>query len=92
MARFASRQFAKPGKNAAYCSPKPARLTQARASALVVGSAPVAFTAIVMLADPRVGGVLFGSLLGLACLVVGGLLEVACVVWMRRLVAGASER
>ena len=66
--------------------------TQARASALVVGGAPVAFTAVVMLADPRVGGVLFGSLLGLACLVVGGLLEVACVVWMRRLVAGASER
>lgn len=65
--------------------------TQARASAVVVGGAPVAFTAVVVLADPRVGGVLFGSLLGLVCLVVGGLLELTCVVWMRRLVAGASE-
>lgn len=65
--------------------------TQARASALVVGGAPVAFTAVVVLADPRVGDVLFGSLLGLACLGAGVLLEVACVAWMRRLVAQAAD-
>jgi len=66
--------------------------TQARASALVVGGAPVAFTIVVVLADPRVGGVLFGSPVGWCCLVVGGALEVACVVWMRRLVAQAAGR
>lgn len=66
--------------------------TQARASAVVVGGAPVAFTAVVVLADPRVAAVLFGSWLGACCLVVGGLLEVACVVWMRRLVARAAGR
>jgi len=63
--------------------------TQARASAVVVGGAPVAFTSLVVLADPRVAGVLFGSWLGAACLVVGAILEVACVAWMRRLVGRA---
>jgi tight adherence protein B len=66
--------------------------TQAKASAVVVGGAPVAFTAVVVLADPRVAAVLFGSWLGLCCLLVGGLLELACVGWMRRLVARAAGR
>lgn len=66
--------------------------TQARASAIVVGGAPLAFTAVVVLADPRVAGVLFGSLIGLVCLIVGAALELACVMWMRRLVARAAER
>lgn len=66
--------------------------TQARASAVVVGGAPVAFTAVVVLADPRVAGVLFGSIPGLLCLVVGVVLEVTCVIWMRRLVARAAQQ
>ena len=64
---------------------------QARVSALVVGGAPLAFMVVVVLADPRVGGVLFGSWLGLVCLLIGGALELACVGWMRRLVAGAAD-
>lgn len=64
--------------------------TQARASAVVVGGAPLAFMALVVLVDPRVGGVLFGSLVGVVCVVVGLALEVGCVVWMRRLVAQAA--
>lgn len=66
--------------------------TQARVSALVVGGAPVGFTVVVVLSDPRVAGVLFGTLVGVLCLVVGVVAEVACVVWMRRLVAQAAQQ
>jgi Flp pilus assembly protein TadB len=63
---------------------------QARASALVVGAAPVGFTAVVAVADPRVAGFLFTTVAGWACVLVGAGLEVGCVVWMRSLVARAG--
>jgi Flp pilus assembly protein TadB len=65
--------------------------SQARASALVVGAAPVVFTAVVAVADPRVAVFLFTNPAGWVCVVVGGGLEVGCVAWMRSLVARASE-
>lgn len=66
--------------------------TQARASAVVVGGAPVGFTVLVVLTDPRVGTVLFGTPIGWGCLTVGFALEGACVWWMRRLVARTSKQ
>jgi tight adherence protein B len=60
--------------------------TQARASAVVVGGAPLGFAALVVAADPRVGGVLLTTPVGWACVVTGVGLEVACVLWMRALV------
>jgi tight adherence protein B len=63
---------------------------QARASALVVGAAPVGFTVVVAVADPRVAGFLLSTPVGWLCLVVGAGLEIGCVVWMRSLVARAG--
>jgi tight adherence protein B len=65
--------------------------TQARASAVVVGGAPVGFTALVVMTDPRVGAVLFTTPVGWGCLTVGIALEVGCVLWMRSLVARTSN-
>lgn len=63
---------------------------QARASALVVGAAPVGFTVVVAVTDPRVAGFLLSTPAGWVCLVVGAGLEFGCVVWMRSLVARAG--
>ena len=66
--------------------------SQARASALVVVGAPVAFTTVVALADQRIPAFLFGTTGGWFCLATGAALEFACVRWMRALVrrAGAT--
>jgi tight adherence protein B len=63
---------------------------QARASALVVGGAPVVFTFLVAASDARVASFLLVTTPGQVCLLVGGGLEVACVAWMRRMVRRAS--
>lgn len=63
---------------------------QARASAVVVGAAPVGFTVVVAVADSRVAGFLLSTPVGWLCLVVGAGLEIGCVVWMRSLVARAG--
>lgn len=63
---------------------------QARASALVVAAAPVGFTIVVGLADPRIFNFLFTTPAGWVCIGVGAALETGCVVWMRSLVAAAG--
>jgi tight adherence protein B len=63
---------------------------QARASALVVVVAPVGFTLVVAIADPRVAAFLLTTAVGWGCLIVGAGLEMACVAWMRSLVARAG--
>jgi tight adherence protein B len=59
--------------------------TQARASALVVAVAPLAFTVLMALVDPATVGFLLGSPAGLGCLVIGVVLDVAGGLWMRRI-------
>ena len=60
---------------------------QSRASAVMVGAAPVGFGALLALAEPSAVSFLFGSGLGLACLTTGILLDVIGFWWMHRLVA-----
>lgn len=64
--------------------------TQARASAVVIVAAPVAFAFVGVSIDGRVASFLVGSVPGLACVVVGLLLEVAGACWMARLVGRCS--
>ena len=59
--------------------------TQARASAVVVTLAPVGFGALGALGDEGSAGFLLGSPAGLACLLVGLLLDAAGAVWMHRI-------
>lgn len=63
---------------------------QARASALVIGVAPVAFLFVVAAADPGSVGFLVSSTLGLFCLASGLALDAAGAAWMRRIVARAG--
>jgi tight adherence protein B len=65
---------------------------QARASAGVVAIAPLAFTVVVSVGDPRVLAWLVGSPVGWVCLVAGVGAEMVCVVWMRSLVARAAPQ
>lgn len=62
--------------------------TQARSSAVVVAVSPLAFTAVVAMADPNVGAFLFRSPIGLACLVIGLSAEGVGAWWMSRLTGG----
>lgn len=64
--------------------------TQARASAGVLGMAPVGFTALVSTIEPGMVQFLVTTPVGVLCLVGGLGLEVAGVVWMARIVAAAS--
>ncbi|MEY2404355.1 MAG: tight adherence protein, partial [Acidimicrobiaceae bacterium] len=63
---------------------------QARASAVVIGAAPVAFLLVVAAADPGALGFLVGSGFGLLCLGSGVALDAIGAWWMRRIVAGAG--
>lgn len=63
--------------------------TQANASAAVLVVAPVGFGVVAVVTDPRVGGFLFSSPLGWACLVAGVGLDVVGAWWMARLVRSA---
>jgi Flp pilus assembly protein TadB len=63
---------------------------QARASALVIATAPLVFLAVVAAADPGTLGFLIGSPGGLLCLGGGMGLDVVGGWWMRRIVARAA--
>jgi len=60
---------------------------QSRASAILVGAAPVGFGLLLTVAEPSAISFLFGSVSGLACLVIGLGLDALGFWWMRRLVA-----
>lgn len=64
--------------------------TQARASAVVLAGAPVAFTLLVATIDPRAVRFLVASPVGLACLVAGFALEAVGMAWMARIVRSAA--
>lgn len=64
--------------------------TQARASAVVLCGAPVAFTVLVSSVEPGVPQFLFATPAGLACLVAGAALDAAGATWMARIVRAAS--
>ena len=65
--------------------------TQARASAAVIALAPVAFSAVVALADPSSVVFLVTSPFGLTCLVLGVALDALGGWWMRRIVRRAGR-
>lgn len=60
---------------------------QSRASAGMVGAAPLGFGAVLCFAEPSAVSFLFGSAAGLACLVTGLILDALGFWWMHRLVA-----
>lgn len=62
-----------------------AQASQAQASALVIGLAPIGFTALACLADHRTASFLFQTPAGLACLAAGGALDAAGAMWMARI-------
>ena len=62
-----------------------AQAAQAQASALVIGLAPIGFTALACVADHRTATFLFETPAGLACLVVGLALDAAGAIWMSRI-------
>lgn len=62
-----------------------AQAAQAQASALVIGLAPIGFTALACLADHRTASFLFQTPAGLGCLAVGGALDAAGALWMARI-------
>jgi Flp pilus assembly protein TadB len=63
---------------------------QARASAVVIGTAPVAFLLVVAAADPGAIRFLVGSPVGLLCLASGLGLDVLGAWWVRHIVARAA--
>jgi tight adherence protein B len=64
--------------------------TQARASAVVIGVAPVAFFVVTTATDSRVASFVLGTSPGLLCLAAGLLLDLAGAAWMARLVRRVS--
>ena len=58
---------------------------QARASAVVVGVAPIGYLVFSAIVDPGSVTVLVGTTVGRACLVVGLALDAVAALWMRRL-------
>lgn len=64
--------------------------TQARASALVLGTAPVGFTALVAGVEPAVVSFLFTSTAGFSCLTAGIALDALGAMWMARILRGVS--
>jgi tight adherence protein B len=63
---------------------------QARASATVVGLAPLAFGALVAVVDPERAAAMWATPVGAGAVLVGLLLEAAGLLWMRRIVAAAG--
>lgn len=59
--------------------------SQARLSAIVVGIAPVGFALVACAADARNAQLMFGTPIGLACVVVGVVLDVTGALWMHRI-------
>ncbi|MFI5052902.1 MAG: type II secretion system F family protein, partial [Acidimicrobiia bacterium] len=64
--------------------------SQARLSAVVVGTAPLGYLAFSSLVDPGAVTVLFASGVGRVCLVLGLGLEALAALWIRRIVASES--
>lgn len=64
--------------------------SQARSSATVMVLGPPLFLAAASMADHRLVEVLFGSLLGLGCLLAGVALDLAGAWWMAALVRGVT--
>ncbi|MBL8775998.1 MAG: type II secretion system F family protein [Acidimicrobiales bacterium] len=64
--------------------------SQARASAVVMMGAPVAFAALGLLSDPEVSAFLLRTPAGLACLGVGLALDALAGVWMLRIARSAA--
>lgn len=64
--------------------------TQARLSAIVIGSAPAAFALLSSSADRRASAFLLGTRAGWTCLAVGLGLDAAGVAWMTRITGGAT--
>ncbi|RPI09805.1 MAG: hypothetical protein EHM63_04140, partial [Actinobacteria bacterium] len=62
-----------------------AQASQAQASALVIGVAPLGFTALACLADPRTATFLFQTTAGLMCVGIGLALDAVGAVWMARI-------
>ena len=63
---------------------------QARLSAIVVGVAPLGFMLVSSLSDPRNARVLFGTPIGIACLLTGLALDAVGARWMHRMSAAVS--
>lgn len=63
---------------------------QARASAVVVVAAPVAFAAVVALVDARIRAFFLQGAAGPACIVLGVALDLVGAMWMRHLIGRAS--
>lgn len=64
--------------------------TQARLSAVVVGGAPIAYLAFSAVVDPASVDLLVGTDSGRVCLVLGLGCEMLAVLWMRRILRGAT--
>jgi tight adherence protein B len=62
-----------------------AQASQAQASAWVIGLAPLGFTALACLADPRAARFLLQTTAGLACVAIGLTLDAIGAVWMARI-------
>ncbi|HVT77404.1 MAG TPA: type II secretion system F family protein, partial [Acidimicrobiales bacterium] len=60
---------------------------QARLSALVVGVAPIGFMLVTCLTDSRNSHMLFGTPIGVTCVVTGLLLDAVGAFWMHRMSA-----
>jgi len=67
-----------------------AQAAQARASATVVGLAPVAVVGAMTVADSTAAQALFGTSLGLACLVIGLAMDAVAVWWMAAMIRSAE--
>lgn len=65
-----------------------AAAAQARLSAVVISVAPLGFALLAAGTDPRVLAFLLGSPAGVACLVLGIVLDAVAAWWMHRIVAG----
>jgi tight adherence protein B len=63
--------------------------TQARASAVLLGVAPLGFAALLSVSDPAAARFLLGTPVGLACLGAGLALEALGVAWMARITGAA---
>jgi tight adherence protein B len=62
---------------------------QSRASAVVVGAAPIAYLVFAAIVDPQSVSVLVGTTVGRVCLAVGLTLDAIAGLWMRRLLRTA---
>jgi tight adherence protein B len=65
--------------------------SQARLSAVVVGIAPLGFMLVTCITDARNAHMLFGTPIGVTCVVVGLMLDGLGALWMHRMSAAVAE-